>query len=85
MKATVDLGEIHLAAITTSTGKALIITGRGIRSLKRQRSRQLGQTHQKAEPLQKVLTALEEIAAGEKQGVPQSRAARSRPAAQSDP
>jgi len=34
--ATVDLGEIHLAAVTTDTGKAMIVTGRGIRSLKRQ-------------------------------------------------
>ncbi len=46
-QATVDLGEIHLAAVTTSTGKALIVTGRGIRSLKRQRSRQLGQLAKK--------------------------------------
>ncbi len=38
--ATVDLGQIHLAAITTNTGKAMIVTGRGIRSLKRQRSMQ---------------------------------------------
>jgi putative transposase len=45
--ATVDLGEIHLAAVTTSSGKALIVTGRGIRSLKRQRSRQLGQLAKK--------------------------------------
>jgi transposase len=43
VQATVDLGEIHLAAVTTNKGKALIVTGRGIRSLKRQRSRQLGQ------------------------------------------
>ena len=35
VRATVDLGEIHLAAVTTNTGKALIVTGRGIRSLKR--------------------------------------------------
>jgi len=39
--ATVDLGEIHLAAVTTNTGKALIVTGRGIRSLKRQRTMQI--------------------------------------------
>jgi putative transposase len=39
--ATVDLGEIHLAAVTTNTGKAMIVTGRGIRSLKRQRTMQL--------------------------------------------
>src|SRR6266700_3144102 len=43
VQATVDLGEIHLAAVTTNTGKALIVTGRSIRSLKRQRSKQLGQ------------------------------------------
>ncbi len=36
--ATVDLGEIHLAAVTTNTGKAMIVTGRGIRTLKRQRT-----------------------------------------------
>jgi putative transposase len=47
VQATVDLGEIHLAAVTTNTGKALIVTGRGIRSLKRQRSRQLGQLARK--------------------------------------
>ena len=39
--ATVDLGEIHLAAVTTTKGKALIVTGRGIRTLKRQRTMQL--------------------------------------------
>src|SRR5579864_6448384 len=37
-RATVDLGEIHLAAVTTSTGAALVVSGRGIRSLKRQRN-----------------------------------------------
>ena len=42
-QATVDLGEIHLAALTTNTGKALIVTGRGIRSLKRQRNQHLRQ------------------------------------------
>src|SRR6266702_8745981 len=42
-QATVDLGEIHLAAVTTNTEQALIVTGRGIRSLKRHRHKQLGQ------------------------------------------
>jgi putative transposase len=37
-RATVDLGEIHIAAVTTNTGAALVISGRGIRSLKRQRN-----------------------------------------------
>ncbi len=45
--ATVDLGEIHLAAVTTNTGKAMIVTGRGIRALKRQRSKQLGKIAKK--------------------------------------
>ncbi len=45
--ATVDLGEIHLAAVTTNTERALIVTGRGIRSLKRQRTKQLGQLSKK--------------------------------------
>ena len=47
VQATVDLGEIHLATVTTNTGLATIVTGRGIRSLKRQRSRQLGQLAKK--------------------------------------
>jgi putative transposase len=42
VQATVDLGEIHLAAVTTSTGAALVVSGRGIRSLKRHRNKQLG-------------------------------------------
>ncbi len=45
--ATVDLGEIHLAAVSTNTGKAMIVTGRGIRSLKRERSKQLGKIAKK--------------------------------------
>ena len=39
--ATVDLGEIHLATVTTNTSEAMIVTGRGIRSLKRQRTKAL--------------------------------------------
>jgi putative transposase len=42
VQAAVDLGEIHLAAVTTSTGKGLIVTGRGIRSLKRHYNMTLG-------------------------------------------
>ena len=40
--ATVDLGEIHLAAVTTNTGKALVVSGRAIRSLKRLKTKKLG-------------------------------------------
>src|SRR5213078_1167612 len=43
VQATVDLGEIHQAAVTTSTGQGLIVTGRGMRSVKRQRNQLLGQ------------------------------------------
>jgi len=45
--ATVDLGEIHLATVSTNTGHAMIVTGRGIRSLKHQRSKQLGKLAKK--------------------------------------
>jgi putative transposase len=41
-RATVDLGEIHQAAVATSTGEALVVSGRGIRSDKRLLSKQLG-------------------------------------------
>ncbi len=51
--ATVDLGEIHLAAVTTNTGKAMIVTGRGIRSLKRQRTMQIRSITKKQSKCQK--------------------------------
>jgi putative transposase len=37
-KATIDLGEIHHSAVTTNTAQGLIVSGRGLRSLKRQRN-----------------------------------------------
>ncbi|WP_201378326.1 RNA-guided endonuclease TnpB family protein [Ktedonobacter sp. SOSP1-52] len=53
VEATIDLGEIHLAAVTTNTGQALIVTGRGIRSLKHLRSKQLGKMAKKQSRCQK--------------------------------
>jgi len=41
-KATVDLGQIHQAAVATNTGHALVVSGRGIRSIKRYRNKELG-------------------------------------------
>ncbi|EQD55452.1 transposase, IS605 OrfB family, partial [mine drainage metagenome] len=32
--ATVDLGQIHQAAVVTNAGEALVVSGRGIRSIK---------------------------------------------------
>jgi len=46
-QATIDLGEIHLAAATTTTGQGLIVSGRGIRSLKRRHNKSLGQLQRK--------------------------------------
>jgi putative transposase len=46
-QATVDLGEIHQAAVTTNTGVALVVSGRGIRSLKRRHNMALGQIAKK--------------------------------------
>ena len=51
--ATIDLGEIHQAAVTTNTGAALVISGRGIRSLKRRHNRALGQIARKRHRCQK--------------------------------
>ncbi len=45
--AAIDLGEIHLATVAVSSGAGLIVTGRGIRSLKRQRHKQLRQITKK--------------------------------------
>ncbi|HLW03215.1 MAG TPA: transposase [Ktedonobacterales bacterium] len=52
-QATVDLGEIHQAAVTTNTGAALVISGRGIRSLKRRHNMALGQIAKKRKRCQK--------------------------------
>jgi putative transposase len=38
-RATVDLGQIHQAAVTTTTGKALLMSGRGIHAQKRLRNK----------------------------------------------
>ena len=45
--ATVDLGHIHPSAVVTNDGDALIVSGRGIRSLKRQHNKQLGEIQKK--------------------------------------
>jgi putative transposase len=42
VQATADLGEIHQVAITTTSGKGLLVTGRGMRSIKRQYNKTLG-------------------------------------------
>ncbi len=52
-QATVDLGEIHQAAVTTNTGAALVVSGRGIRSLKRGHNKALGQIAKKRKRCQK--------------------------------
>ena len=51
--AAIDLGEIHLATVATSNGAGVIVTGRGIRSLKRQRHKQLRQIAKKQSRCQK--------------------------------
>ncbi len=43
VQATADLGEIHQVAITTTSGQGLIVTGRGMRTIKRQYNKTLGQ------------------------------------------
>lgn len=45
--AAIDLGENHLATVAVSSGTGLIVTGRRIRSLKRQRHKQLRQITKK--------------------------------------
>lgn len=46
-RATVDLGQIHQAAVTTTTGQSLIVSGRGLRSEKRLRNKALGEIARK--------------------------------------
>jgi putative transposase len=52
-QATVDLGEIHQAAVATNTGAALVVSGRGIRSLKRRHHMALRQLAKKRSRCQK--------------------------------
>lgn len=47
VSATVDLGQIHLAAAVVETGKAEVISGRGIRTIKQQRNKALGKIAKK--------------------------------------
>ena len=51
--ATVDLGEIHQAAVTTNMGAALVVSGRGIRSFKRRHHISLSQLARKRKRCQK--------------------------------
>ncbi|MHB1701922.1 MAG: RNA-guided endonuclease InsQ/TnpB family protein [Acidobacteriaceae bacterium] len=46
-QATVDLGQIHQCAVTTSTGAGLIVSGRGIRDEKRRTTRMHGSIAEK--------------------------------------
>jgi putative transposase len=43
----VDLGEIHAAALVTDTGTGLIVSGRGIRTIKQGRNRAIGELQKK--------------------------------------
>lgn len=51
--AAVDLGEIHQAAVTTNTGAALVVSGRGIRTLKRRQNMGVGRLTRKRKRCQK--------------------------------
>lgn len=44
-RATVDLGIIHQGAVVDDLGNALVVSGRGIRSIKRDRDRELRRIH----------------------------------------
>jgi putative transposase len=53
VRATVDLGQIHQAAVTTDTGEALVVSGRGIRAIKRHLNQALGKIARKRSRCQK--------------------------------
>lgn len=48
INASVDLGQIHQCAVTTGTGKGLLVSGRGIRSEKRRLNQMHGSIARKA-------------------------------------
>jgi putative transposase len=43
VRATADLGEIHQVAVTTTSGKGLLVSGRGMRTIKQGYNKTLGQ------------------------------------------
>lgn len=45
--ATVDLGQIHLATVTDDKGHAMVMSGRGIRAIKRYNSKEVGKIARK--------------------------------------
>ncbi|WP_308461305.1 transposase [Candidatus Methylacidiphilum fumarolicum] len=45
--ATVDFGQIHHAAVVTNNGNALVVSGRGMRTIKRLHSKHLGEIQKK--------------------------------------
>ena len=49
IQATVDLGQIHLAAVMTSNGKSLVVSGREIRAQKRQINKAITRTSKRLE------------------------------------
>jgi putative transposase len=51
--ATGDLGEIHQIAVVTSTGEALVVSGRKIRAIKRRRCMELGKIASKSSKCKK--------------------------------
>jgi len=53
VRATADLGEIHQVAVTITTGKGLLVTGRGIRTIKRHYNMTLGRLSRLQSPCHK--------------------------------
>lgn len=66
-QATVDLGEIHQAAVTTNTGAALVVSGRGIRALKRRWNKASGQLARKRQRCQKYSRRWKKLQAARRQ------------------
>ena len=52
IKATVDLGQIHLAAVMASNGQSLVVSGREIRAQKRQINKAITKTSKKLQRCQ---------------------------------
>ncbi|MFG6084317.1 RNA-guided endonuclease InsQ/TnpB family protein [Paracoccus litorisediminis] len=52
-KATIDLGIIHLATVADDAGNALVVSGRGIRAIKRHRDKKMRQMQRRQARCQK--------------------------------
>ncbi len=72
-RATADLGQIHQAAVTTDDVRALIVSGRGIRSEKRRHNRVMGKIQKLKARCKRGSKRIKRLAAAQRRGRKQNQ------------